>query len=169
MAEPVLPDVAKAAPVPGLVASFFTLSGGGFAQPPRNTFVERCEAASAAGFTGIGLHSDDLPRTVQAGVDVAEMRAVLRHNSLALVEIEFLGDWAFSSPDGDGLSPSLGGIEDVASALGGRQVNAGEFSGQSPLDTEEALDNAARAFKANADRLAGRGLLVHWSRSPGRR
>ena len=48
-----------------LVASFFTLSGGGFGEPPRNTFIERCEAAAAAGFTGIGLHADDLPRTPQ--------------------------------------------------------------------------------------------------------
>jgi hypothetical protein len=26
---------------PGLVASFFTLSGAGFAEPPRNTFADR--------------------------------------------------------------------------------------------------------------------------------
>lgn len=145
---------------PGLVASFFTLSGSGFAEPPRNTFIERCEAAAAAGFTGIGLHSDDLPRTVAAGVDVAEMRAVLRLNGLELVEIEFLAGWAFSSADSSGISPALAGIEAVADALGGRQVSAGEFSGDTPLNTEEALDGAARALRANADRLAGRELLV---------
>jgi hypothetical protein len=50
----------------------------------------RCEAAAAAGFSGIGLHSGDLSRTIAAGVDVPEMRAVLRNNGLALVEIEFL-------------------------------------------------------------------------------
>ena len=86
------PCSGEPADFPGLVASFFTLSGAGFADPPRNTFIERCEAAAAAGFTGIGLHCDDLPRTVSAGEDVAEMRAVLRNNGLALVEIEFLGD-----------------------------------------------------------------------------
>ena len=145
---------------PGLVASFFTLSGAGFVEPPRNTFIERCEAAAAAGFTGIGLHCDDLPRTVAAGVDVAEMRAVLRLNGLQLVEIEFLGGWAFSPSDSGGISPTLAGIEAVADALGGRQVSAGEFSGDTPLDTEEALDHAAQALRANADRLAERGLLV---------
>ena len=142
---------------PGLVASFFTLSGAGFAEPPRNTFIERCEAAAAAGFTGIGLHSDDLPRTVAAGVDVADMQAVLRLNGLELVEIEFLGGWAFAP---SGISPALAGIEAVADALGGRQVSAGEFSGDTPLDTDEALDAAAGALRANADRLAERGLLV---------
>jgi sugar phosphate isomerase/epimerase len=145
---------------PGLVASFFTLSGAGFAEPPRNTFIERCEAAAAAGFIGIGLHADDLPRTVAAGIDVADMQAVLRLNGLELVEVEFLGGWAFASPGSGGLSPGLPGIEVVADALGGRQVSAGEFSGDTPLDTDEAVDVAAGALRANADRLAERGLLV---------
>jgi sugar phosphate isomerase/epimerase len=141
---------------PGLVASFFTLSGAGFGEPPRNSFIERCEAAAAAGFTGIGLHFADLPRTIAAGVDVTEMRAVLRNSGLDLVEIEFLGDWAL----GGGISPALAGIEAVADSLGGRQVSAGEFGGDTSLDTEQALDGAARALRINADRLAQRGLLV---------
>jgi sugar phosphate isomerase/epimerase len=144
----------------GLVASFFTLSGAGFVEPPRNSFIERCEAAAAAGFSGIGLHHEDLSRTIAAGVDIPEMRAVLRNNGLALVEIEFLGGWAFSSGRSGGISPSLPDIEAVADALGGRQVSAGEFSGDSPLDSEEARERAAKALRANADRLAQRGLLV---------
>ena len=88
------------------------------------------------------------------------MQAVLRLNGLELVEIEFLDGWAFSSADSSGISPALAGIEAVADALGGRQVSAGEFSGDTPLNTEEALDRAARALRANADRLAGRELLV---------
>jgi sugar phosphate isomerase/epimerase len=145
---------------PVLVASFFTLSGAGFADPPRNSFIERCEAAAAAGFTGIGLHFEDLPRTIAAGMDVTEMRAVLKNNGLALVEIEFLAGWALSKGRKGGISPALAGIEAVADALGGRQVSAGEFSGDVPLDTDETLDGAAKALRANADRLAGRGLLV---------
>jgi sugar phosphate isomerase/epimerase len=145
---------------PGLVASFFTLSGAGFVEPPRNSFIERCEAAAAAGFSGIGLHVDDLPRTIAAGVDVTEMRAVLRANGLALVEIEFLAGWAVNNCHSGGLSPALAGIEAVADALGGRQVSAGEFSGDTPLDTEAARDIAAKALRANADRLAEKGLLV---------
>lgn len=143
-----------------LVASFFTLSGAGFGEPPRNSFVERCEAAAAAGFAGIGLHADDLPRTLADGVDIAEMQAVLRTNGLDLVEIEFLGGWAVGSGDRGGLSPDLAGIEAVADALGGRQVSAGELRGDVRLDTEGRLQAAARAFRINADRLAARGLLV---------
>jgi sugar phosphate isomerase/epimerase len=143
---------------PDLVASFFTLSGGGFADPPRNTFIERCEAAAAAGFTGIGLHADDLPRTVAAGVDVGEMQAVLRINGLELVEIEFLGGWALA--DSGSLAPTLGGIEAVAEAFGGRHVSAGEFRGDVSMDGDGMLAAAAASLRANADRLATRGLLV---------
>ncbi len=145
---------------PGLVASFFTLSGAGFAEPPRNSFIERCEAAAAAGFTGIGLHVDDLPRTIAAGVDVTEMQAVLKNNGLTLVEIEFLAGWALSNGRNGGISPALAEIEAVADALGGRQVSAGEFTGDTSLNTEDALNGAAKALRANADRLAERGLLV---------
>lgn len=144
---------------PGLVASHFTLSGAGFAEPPRNSFIERCEAAAAAGFSGIGLHCDDLSRTIVAGV-VPEMRAVLRNHGLALVEIEFLSGWAFRSGQSGGISPSLAGIEAVADALGGRQVSAGEFRGDTRLNTEEVLEGAAKTLRANADRLGEKGLLV---------
>ena len=51
------------AALPDLVASFFTLSGAGFVEAPRNSFIERCEAAAAAGFAGLGLHADDLRRS----------------------------------------------------------------------------------------------------------
>jgi sugar phosphate isomerase/epimerase len=77
---------------PELVASFSTLSGAGFEEPPRHRFEERCEAAAAAGFTGVGLHVDDLARTEAAGLDVAGMRTVLDGTGLRLVEMEFLTD-----------------------------------------------------------------------------
>ena len=160
---------ARSAEFPGLVASFFTLSGASFVEPPRNSFIERCEAAAAAGFSGIGLHCDDLARTIAAGVDIPEMRAVLRNNGLALVEIEFLGGWAFSPGQTGGISPSLAGIEAVADALGGRQVSAGEFSGDTPLDTDEALDHAARRFAPTPTDSRTRGCWSPSNRFRGRR
>ena len=45
---------------PKLTASYVTLAGAGFAEPPRFTFRQRCEAASAAGFARIGIHLNDL-------------------------------------------------------------------------------------------------------------
>lgn len=139
---------------PDLVASFFTLSGAGFAEPPRHSFAARCAAAAAAGFAGIGLHADDLARTVEAGLPVPEMKAVLRDHGLSVVEIEFLGGWTDLAP---GVSaPSAAAIEAVAHEFGGRHVSAGEFRGDVALDAAAA----AAALRAHADRLARLDLLV---------
>ncbi len=136
------------------MASYFTLTGAGFGEPPRYSFVERCRAASAAGFTGIGLHIDDLPRTVAAGMDVDAMRTVLDDTGLRVVEIEFLGGWAVPG-DPTELDRVMAGVEAIADAFGGRHVSAGEFRGDVPLATD-----AAPRLAALARRLGDRGLRV---------
>ena len=84
---------------------------------------------------------------------------MLRINGLQVVEIEFLGGWAFPSGRRP-IAPTLAGIEAVADAFGGRSVSAGEFRGDVALDTDGRLTTAAAALRANADRLAAHGLLV---------
>jgi sugar phosphate isomerase/epimerase len=138
-----------------LVASFFTLTGAGFGEEPRYSFVDRCRAAAAAGFTGIGMHADDLPRTVAAGIDVDGMRAVLADTGLRVVEIEFLGGWALDA-DPAALERTVERIEAVADAFGGRHVSTGEFRGDAPLD----LDVAATRLNELALRLGRRGLRL---------
>ena len=133
-----------------LVASFFTLTGAGFGEEPRYSFVERCRAAAAAGFTGIGLHADDLPRTVASGLDVAGMQAVLADTGLRVVEIEFLGGWALATDPAE-LDRTVRRIEAVADAFGGRHVSAGEFRGGVPVD----LGAAGSGSEELARRLAG--------------
>jgi sugar phosphate isomerase/epimerase len=149
-----LPTVVERSDDPELVASFYTLSGAGFGQPPRHTFEQRCEAAAAAGFAGIGLHTDDLARTRASGLDVPGMRRVLDGAGLRLVEIEFLDGWAVD-PDPLSLAAGVADVEAVADALGGRHVSAGVF-GQGALD----LDAAAARLASVAGRLGARGLLV---------
>lgn len=143
---------------PELVASFFTLTGSGFAEEPRHPFVQRCLAAAEAGFGGIGLHVEDLARTRAQGMDVTEMGAVLADTGLRLVEIEFLGGWALE-PDEAALEHTVAGIEAVADAFGGRHVSTGEFR-EGALDSDIALDAAADRLRALAARLRRRGLLV---------
>ena len=138
-----------------LVASFFTLTGAGFGEEPRHSFTERCRAAAAAGFTGIGMHVDDLPRTLASGLDVDGTQAVLAEAGLRVVEIEFLGGWALDADHG-ALEALATRIEAVADAFGGRHVSAGEFRGDGSLD----LDAAAGRLDVLARRLAGRGLQV---------
>jgi sugar phosphate isomerase/epimerase len=137
---------------PDLVASFFTLSGAGFGEAPRHGFERRCEAAAAAGFSGVGLHVDDLARTHASGLDTAGMRALLDGAGLRLVEIEFLGGWALEPVAVDDV---VAGVEAVADGLGGRHVSTGEFR-PGDLDPEAA---AARLAEL-AGRLGRRGLLV---------
>ncbi len=136
-----------------LVASFFTLSGAGFGEPPRNSFIERCEAAAAAGFTGIGLHADDLPRTIAAGVDIAEMQAVLRNNGLDLVEIEFLAGWAVGSGDRAGSHPTLPESKRLptrSAVARSAPANSAATCGSTPRQR----CRRGKAFRLNADRLA---------------
>lgn len=142
--------MAERAPDPEFVASFFTLTGAGFGEPPRHGFAARCEAAAAAGFTGIGLHVDDLARTVAGGLDVDGMRDVLAAAGLRVVEIEFLAGWAL-----DDEGPGGEGVAAVADAFGGRHVSAGEFRG-GELDPVAAAKRLAEA----AGRAAERDLLV---------
>jgi sugar phosphate isomerase/epimerase len=138
-----------------LVASFFTLSGAGFAEEPRFSFRDRCRAAAAAGFTGIGIHADDLPRIHAAGLDTAGMQTVLADAGLRVVEIEFLGGWALD-PNPDELEKTVTRIEAVANAFGGRHVSTGEFRGDALLD----LDAAAARLDTLAARLHSRGLQL---------
>ena len=77
--------------IPILTASYVTLAGAGFTEPPRFTFRQRCEAASAAGFARIGIHLNDL--TTLKPTDVAD---ILSDNDLELGEIEFFAGWAAS-------------------------------------------------------------------------
>jgi sugar phosphate isomerase/epimerase len=137
---------------PELVASYYTLTGSGFGEPPRHSFADRCRAAAEAGFTGIGLHADDVARTVAGGLDVPRMRSVLAEHGLRVVEIEFLGGWALDGPD----PAVVEGIEATADAFGGRHVTAGELGAADRLD----LDAAAQRLGAVSRRLGGRGLNV---------
>jgi sugar phosphate isomerase/epimerase len=137
---------------PELVASFFTLSGAGFGEPPRHGFERRCEAAAAAGFSGVGLHVDELARTHASGLDTPGMRTLLDGAGLRLVEIEFLGGWALGPAGPDG---AVADVEAVADGLGGRHVTVGEFR-SGDLDP----DAAAARLAVLAGRLGERGLLV---------
>ncbi|MFG6198405.1 sugar phosphate isomerase/epimerase family protein [Nonomuraea sp. JJY05] len=107
---------------PELTASFVTLSGAGFAQPARVPFAERCRAAAAAGFTGIGLHAQDYQATLAQGHDDASLRAVLHEHGLALRETEFLTGWAMADID-------ITVFEDLAGAFSPHHVTAGELGG----------------------------------------
>src|SRR6476646_8325469 len=97
---------------PKLTASYITLAGAGFTQPPRFTFRQRCEAASAAGVARIGIHLNDLK--ILESTDVAE---ILSDNDLELGEIEFFGGWA--APGSESASrQTLEKVRELAASTG---------------------------------------------------
>ncbi|WP_115787635.1 sugar phosphate isomerase/epimerase family protein [Arthrobacter silvisoli] len=135
------------------VASFFTLSGSGFGQPPRHTFTDRVQAAADAGYAGIGLHLNELsdPDWNELGTDdpsavLAHMSGVLRGTGLDVVEIEFMGGWC-DGPGNPAVAKAADLVGEVAGHLatntvGGHHVSVGEFGAGPAADPQ----------------LAGRGL-----------
>lgn len=141
---------------PDLVASFFTLSGAGFGEPARTPFAERCRAAAAAGFTGIGLHVDEFDRLQAAGVGAAEVEAILAANGLRLVEIEFLSGWAVE-PDPAAVAATEQRLYRLADLFGGHHVSTGEFG---PPAAAFDLERAAERLAGLARRAGEHGLRL---------
>ena len=117
---------------PKLTASYVTLAGAGFAEPPRFTFRQRCEAASAAGFARIGIHLNDL-KTLKTA-DVAD---ILSDNNLELGEIEFFAGWAAPGAE-SATRATLEKVRELAVTTGGGDhLSSGDFVG-GPLDIDGA-------------------------------
>jgi sugar phosphate isomerase/epimerase len=139
---------------PELTASFVTLSGAGFAQPARIPFAERCRAAAEAGFTGIGLHTDDYRRMGTDGVTDADITSMLQAHQLVLREIEFLSGWS-AAPDSAAAEHAATDAAALGAAFRPHHVTAGEF-GADELDT----DTAGARLRAICDRVAPHGMQV---------
>lgn len=118
------------------VASFVTLSGAGFAEPARHSFADRVEAASEAGFSGIGLHLDDV-RGLD-GVEQARRDAVLNRAGLSVAEVEFLSGWSAGT-----LPEARATAFQLAAHWGSHHVSIGEFAGGS-LDLPTAASALAQ-------------------------
>ena len=111
-----------APPEDAFVASFVTLSGAGFAEPARHSFEVRAAAASASGFSGVGMHVDDMD---DDGVDhLARRDDVLQRTGLSIAEVEFLSGWT-----GGVLPASRAKAFRLAAHWGAHHVSVGEFAG----------------------------------------
>jgi sugar phosphate isomerase/epimerase len=136
--------------IPILTASYVTLAGAGFTEPPRFTFRQRSEAASAAGFARIGIHLNDL--TTLKPTDVAD---ILSDNDLELGEIEFFAGWVGPGSESTNQS-TLAKVRELAvSTGGGDHLSSGDFVGD-PLD----IDGAAARLKRAAETVADVGLNI---------
>lgn len=79
-----------------LLAAYWTISGDRYPMGPSEvspfSLRERAEAASAAGYTGMGLvYQDIMANAVKIGLK--GIKQIFDDNGIVHVEVEFLGDW----------------------------------------------------------------------------
>ena len=79
-----------------LLAAYWTLAGDVYPGAPTEVspipLTDRAAAASAAGYTGMGLVHEDLV-AVSAAIGYAGIRRILADHGIRHVEVEFLNDW----------------------------------------------------------------------------
>jgi sugar phosphate isomerase/epimerase len=127
-------------------------------EPPRFSFAERVAAASAAGFSGIGLHWDDYASMRDRGTTDAELLAILDKHSMRVAEIEFLWNWAYE--DGDRAQESRemeARLYAMADAFEPHHLNVGDINMAEDLPP---LDVVTERFAAVCDRAAEHGVEV---------
>jgi sugar phosphate isomerase/epimerase len=138
-------------------------------------FLQRLEAARAAGFAGVSLWGRDVDAARAEGWSDADLRTMLDDHGLAVAELDPAWWWApgasdiHIAPEHDPFDVFRFGereLFDVADALGARSINAVDVFGGTFTPEE-----AAETFAAFCDRAAEHGLLVHleflpWSRFP---
>lgn len=160
------------------VASFFTLSGSGFGQPPRHAFSDRVRAAAEAGYNGIGLHLNELTDPAWNELNTADPSRVLDHmagvldgTGLDVVEIEFVGGWC-DGPGNPAVTKAADLVGEIAGHLatntvGGHHVSVGEFTAGPAPDSQLA----GRGLAEFAQALSGTGYVpaieaFAWSKIP---
>lgn len=128
-----------------LVLSHFTLGRD-------HPIGDRIEAASAAGFAGIGLYIGQYRKLRASGMTSTQLADLLGAANLCLAEIEVLAGWASSQPSAEYWENEAVAWE-LVDAFHSRYVQAiGPYEG--------TVADAARAFGALCDRAADHGAVV---------
>jgi sugar phosphate isomerase/epimerase len=150
---------------PELLASYWTICGG--AEPHTDHewspfgLRERAEAASKAGFTGLGIWHADLVHLKERH-SLAEMRRIIADNGIRHLELEFLTDWFLPPGERRTASDVLRRIMlEAAGELGARHVKVGDFF-DSPVAMPELID----AFEQLCRDAAGHGTRICFEMMP---
>ena len=130
-----------------LILSHFSL---GRSRP----FEERVRAAAEAGFAAMGLYIGEYQRLRAEGARDADLRSVLDHYGMPLVEIEALRGWSATGADRATYLQTERSVFAMSDTLGpGHHVQViGPYTG--------TLDDAAEAFAGVCDRAAEPGLAA---------
>ena len=117
-------------------------------------FEERVRAAAEAGFAAMGLYIGEYQRLRAEGARDPDLRAVLDHYGMPLVEIEALRGWSAAGAERAAYLRAEQSVFAMSDALGpGHHVQViGPYAG--------TLDDAAEAFAGVCDRAAEHGLAA---------
>jgi sugar phosphate isomerase/epimerase len=139
-----------------LIGLYWTLSGPVEVHVGREwslfDFADRCRAAQAVGFRGLGIWHADLEHILQTRT-LAEVKGLMDDHGIELLELEFLMDW-FLDPGDPARAASDATralLFDAAAALGAHHVKVGNIPG-----TPCALPRLAERFAELCADAAGR-------------
>ncbi|QHE73297.1 sugar phosphate isomerase/epimerase family protein [Rhodococcus sp. WAY2] len=137
-----------------LIASYYTLSGSPTRAISRHPFVERVQAASGAGYAGMGLTMYDVDAVLQSGLTLGSMRRTADDHGITVAELETL---AFSpTPTTEELDAARRMVE-VGHVLDARHMNViVGLPGGTPIERDEV----ATGFAQICDIAAEAGMLV---------
>ena len=147
-----------------LLASFWTLAGGGLPHTGReySTFdlKDRAEAASRAGFKGLGIWHSDLDRILER-YSLGEMKRILDGNGIRYIELEFLKDWFLEGERKKESDLQKKKLFDAAEALRAHHVKVGDFFREA-IPMPRLIDAFARLCAEAAER----GITIGYELMP---
>ncbi len=119
------------------------------------TLRSRIEGAAAAGFTGFGLLSDDLPAAI-AQYRLTGIRTMLADNGITRLELESIPHWWSDGPEQAESDRVRHGLLDAAEALGARHLKVTPDGNDRPWDR----GRWAEKFAELASQAAGVGARL---------
>jgi sugar phosphate isomerase/epimerase len=151
-------DLMSHRPAEELLATCWTSAGDAASDRPdlRSplTLRERVEAASAAGFRGFGLLSDDLPAAV-AEYGLAGIQALLADNGIVVLELEGIPYWWDDGPRRHESDRIRRSVLQAAEALGARHIKVTPDGDDGPWDRGRWAARFAE-LAAQADHVGAR-------------
>lgn len=135
---------------PELLAAYWTLAGDVYPGAPTEvspySLQERAQAASKAGYTGMGLVHADLVASAKI-MGLSGIKRVLEDNGIKHVEVEFLSDWFVdpSDPRRKASDQVRRELFEAAAVLGARNFKISpELFAESAPDIPRLRDEFAR-------------------------
>lgn len=140
---------------PELISLFWTTAGvfPGQGEISPHDFKARVEAASRAGFRGVGIWHTDLEHILQHR-SLAEMKTILDDNGIKYLELEFLTDWFLDGPRKAQSDARRDRLFEASAALNATHVKVGDFD-NSPCSLPGVAESFA-ALCARAEKFGAR-------------